>query len=110
MGKDTTTDLSEPAWGGLPNPNALRRERRFKAAVAGLHALGIFPSPTAIKTILGGSGTMNRINGEQTRWRREEFKRLGYVKKEPQLLGNEDVQRWVSPSQGRCKTCGRCRP
>lgn len=60
-------------------------EQRFRAAVRGLLAIGVKPTPTAINRFFRRTRKrMNLINGREAKWRREELLRAGWT--EPQAL------------------------
>ena len=47
-------------------------EKRFKLVVTALMQAGIYPSPTRVTELLGGSRRKsNNLNGQECRWRRE---------------------------------------
>jgi hypothetical protein len=54
-------------------------EERFKAAVVGLDALGLPPSPTNLNLVLRGFARRT-LNGKEARWRAEQMLALGYVR------------------------------
>lgn len=63
-------------------PSWLTKENRFKAAIWNLHRVGTYPGPTAINRYLGRTNLakINNINGQECKWRDEEFERLGIIK------------------------------
>lgn len=73
--------MSESPMGALPTQS---KENIFKSAIWNLHKVGKYPGPTAINRYLGRTLVkMNNINGQECKWRDEEFKRLEIEKKRP---------------------------
>lgn len=60
----------------------LTAEEKFKNVVRDIVAAGEYPGPTAINLKLRGYKS-NRLNGRETRWRREAMNKLGVKLKRP---------------------------
>ena len=67
--------MSKIVWAGMTPA-----EREFKHAVMSIVACKTYPSPRAIRRVLGRmSGQVHNINGVECRWRREVCKEIGFA-------------------------------